>query len=93
MPGYSQTPLAQKLGIREGATLTVIRPPLAYAEWLAPRLAVGVGNFAEAALRRALGEALPIARIPHPSPASPAANRGWARQAESALAAAGVSLP
>ena len=60
---------------------------------LAPRLAVGVGNFTEAALRRALGEALPIARIPHPSPASPAANRGWARQAESALAAAGVSLP
>ena len=36
MPGYSQTPLAQKLGIREGATLTVIRPPRAYAEWLAP---------------------------------------------------------
>jgi len=35
VPGYSQTPLAQKLGIREGATLTVIRPPLAYAEWLA----------------------------------------------------------
>jgi single-strand selective monofunctional uracil DNA glycosylase len=31
--------------------------------------------------------------IPHPSPASPAANRGWAPQAEAALRAIGVALP
>ena len=60
---------------------------------LSPRLAVGVGAFAESALRRALGPAFPVARIPHPSPASPAANRGWAAQAEAALIAAGVPLP
>jgi single-strand selective monofunctional uracil DNA glycosylase len=61
---------------------------------LAPRLAVGVGGFAEKALRRALGaeSAVEIARIPHPSPASPAANRDWAAQAEAALAAAGARL-
>jgi single-strand selective monofunctional uracil DNA glycosylase len=56
--------------------------------------AVGVGAFAEAALRRALGPgtAVRVGRIPHPSPASPAANRGWAEQAESALARAGIAL-
>jgi single-strand selective monofunctional uracil DNA glycosylase len=59
---------------------------------LAPRLAVGVGAFAERALARSLRGAVPIARIPHPSPASPAANRGWSAQAEAALAAAGVEL-
>ena len=36
MPATSEKPLAQKLGIHEGATLTVVRPPAAYAEWLAP---------------------------------------------------------
>lgn len=60
---------------------------------LTPRIAIGVGGFAERALRRALPEGFPVARVPHPSPASPAANRGWAAQAESALAAAGVELP
>jgi len=60
---------------------------------LDPRLAVGVGAFAEKALRRALDGALPIARILHPSPASPVANRGWAERAERELAAAGVVLP
>jgi len=60
---------------------------------LAPRMAFGIGVFAEKALRRALDDSIPIACMPHPSPASPAANRGWAAQAEAALAAAGVELP
>jgi single-strand selective monofunctional uracil DNA glycosylase len=60
--------------------------------YLAPRLAVGIGVFAEKALRRALGDSIPIAGMPHPSPASPAANRGWAAQAEAALEKAGVVL-
>lgn len=60
---------------------------------LAPRHAVGVGAFAEQALRRALGDTtIAVARMPHPSPASPAANRGWAAQADAALAAAGVAF-
>ena len=46
-------------------------------EALNPSVAIGVGQFAESALRRAVGERRPIARIPHPSPASPAANCGW----------------
>ncbi|GMU66872.1 MAG: hypothetical protein AMXMBFR36_31460 [Acidobacteriota bacterium] len=59
---------------------------------LRPSLAVGVGHFAESALRRALGDRPTIVRIPHPSPASPAANRGWQPQAEAALRAAGVEI-
>jgi len=60
---------------------------------LRPRIAIGVGGVAEQALRRALGNGLPIARMPHPSPASPAANRDWVGSAESALRAAGIELP
>ncbi len=45
---------------------------------LQPRHLVGVGGFAEDCLRRAAGEAFPVGRILHPSPASPAANRDWA---------------
>lgn len=53
---------------------------------LAPRWVIGVGAFAEARARRALdGLAVGVGRILHPSPASPAANRGWAEQAETDL--------
>ena len=60
---------------------------------LRPRLVVGVGHFAESRARHALeGMDVAIGRIPHPSPASPAANRGWAEQAERALVALGVAI-
>jgi single-strand selective monofunctional uracil DNA glycosylase len=61
---------------------------------LQPRLVVGVGVFAENRARVALGEDGPeIGRVLHPSPASPAANRGWAEAASQQLAALGVELP
>jgi single-strand selective monofunctional uracil DNA glycosylase len=60
---------------------------------LRPRRVVGVGRFAEGRARAALaGAPLAIGAIPHPSPASPAANRGWAAQAERALHLLGVPL-
>jgi len=60
---------------------------------LRPRLVVGIGRFAETRARAALGAAdVAIGAIPHPSPASPAANRGWAPQAERALGGLGVRL-
>jgi single-strand selective monofunctional uracil DNA glycosylase len=62
-------------------------------EILRPRLVVGVGHFAESRARAALaGTGVAVGRMPHPSPASPAANRGWAAQAERALAEIGVTL-
>ena len=61
---------------------------------LAPSLIVGVGAFGEKRARKALPEFEgPIGRMLHPSPASPAANRGWAPQAERDLRALGVTLP
>ena len=62
-------------------------------ELLRPRVVVGIGHFAEARAREALaGLDVPIGRIPHPSPASPAANRDWAGQAARAFAALGVDV-
>jgi hypothetical protein len=34
MAGYSGTPLAKKLGIKDGMRLTVLNPPEGYASWL-----------------------------------------------------------
>ena len=35
-PGYSGTPLARKLGLREGSRVVVFDAPPAYTQWLAP---------------------------------------------------------
>jgi single-strand selective monofunctional uracil DNA glycosylase len=54
----------------------------AVVEILEPQWVIGVGAFAEARARKALSQhALDYGRILHPSPASPAANRGWGEQA------------
>lgn len=61
---------------------------------LRPRRIVGVGRFAGDRAAAALdGLDLEIGRILHPSPASPAANRGWSEQAERQLEELGVHLP
>jgi single-strand selective monofunctional uracil DNA glycosylase len=60
---------------------------------LEPTWLIGVGKFAETRAKIALaGEPLSIASILHPSPASPAANRGWAEQADAQLRALGLTL-
>jgi single-strand selective monofunctional uracil DNA glycosylase len=57
---------------------------------LQPRVMIGVGQYAEKRLQLLFGKEANIACIPHPSPASPAANRGWAPLAAAALERAGV---
>jgi single-strand selective monofunctional uracil DNA glycosylase len=62
-------------------------------ETLKPEFVIGIGKFAEGRARLALaGVPITVGTIPHPSPASPAANRGWALQAEAALERLGVAL-
>jgi single-strand selective monofunctional uracil DNA glycosylase len=56
---------------------------------IAPRMLIGVGAFASACAARALGDRLPVHTVLHPSPASPAANRGWNRAARAQLRACG----
>jgi single-strand selective monofunctional uracil DNA glycosylase len=66
----------------------------ALANTLKPAFVIGVGGFAEARIRAALaGAPCTTGRILHPSPASPAANRGWQEKAEQELRDLGVALP
>jgi len=68
---------------------------------LQPEWAIGVGAFAERRLRAvvggdrvdsALARRIRVAQILHPSPASPAANRGWSDAVDRALAELGVPI-
>jgi len=62
-------------------------------EHLRPRFVIGIGRFAENRAETALSDCdVTIGRILHPSPASPAANRGWARQAIVELEKCGIDL-
>lgn len=59
-------------------------------EVLQPQLLIGVGAYAEkqlTAAAEAIGYQARTGRILHPSPASPAANRGWAEAAQKQLTA------
>ncbi len=53
---------------------------------LAPAAVIGVGRYAQRRAVEVLGEDVDVGYLPHPSPASPAANRGWPGLAEEALA-------
>ena len=61
-----------------------------------PEWAVGVGAYAEKCLQRVVGESnigdseIKVARILHPSPASPLANRGWPEAATAKLIEEGI---
>jgi single-strand selective monofunctional uracil DNA glycosylase len=61
-------------------------------ECLKPRFVVGVGRFAADRVAVAAAK-LPVTTgaAPHPSPANPAANRGWERAFIDALAALGIA--
>jgi len=90
-------PAAQRQAVEQAcdrhlaAALTALQP-----EW-----AIGVGAFAERRLRDVLESDLvdsaparrtKVAQILHPSPASPAANRGWADAVDRTLARLGVPV-
>ena len=91
--GRNRTP--DKLPTDERAPLYAAcdRALAAIVEFVSPSLVLGVGKFGEARARAALADSVAIGSILHPSPASPAANRGWAEQAERQLQALGIDLP
>jgi single-strand selective monofunctional uracil DNA glycosylase len=61
--------------------------------FLQPRHVIGVGAFAAGRARLALaGSDVGVGTILHPSPASPAANRGWAAQARKQLVELGIAF-
>ena len=62
-------------------------------ELLEPKFVVGVGKFAEKKARQVVGDLdVIIGSVPHPSPASPLANRGWAPLMTAALTDVGIAL-
>jgi single-strand selective monofunctional uracil DNA glycosylase len=88
--GANVTP--DKLSKEERASIEAACDPFVHdvVAHFRPRIVIGVGQYAEKRLRHVCGDSVQIACMPHPSPASPAANRGWDALAQSALAAAGV---
>lgn len=78
---------ATEMAAVEEACLGHLRKTL---QLLQPSYLIGVGAFAEERLRRAATGAGKIGRILHPSPASPAANRGWAEAAGKQLSELGI---
>jgi single-strand selective monofunctional uracil DNA glycosylase len=63
----------------------------AVAQILQPEWVLGIGKFAENCARRVFpGDSLRVGGLLHPSPASPAANRGWAEAASKTLKEAGI---
>ena len=63
-------------------------------EALRPLWVIGLGRFAEERAREAsAGLDLRVAALPHPSPASPAANRGWENLVAKRLRDLGIRVP
>jgi single-strand selective monofunctional uracil DNA glycosylase len=83
LPAAESGPMEAACDAHLRAVLRVLEP-----EWV-----IGVGGFAEERLRRAVeseGLGARVGRVLHPSPASPAANRGWAEAATKQLREQGV---
>jgi single-strand selective monofunctional uracil DNA glycosylase len=82
-------PAAEMAPVEE-ACLTHLQEVIALMK---PTYLIGVGGFAEERLHRAAemgGSKATLGRVLHPSPASPAANRGWAEAASKQLASLGI---
>lgn len=89
--GKNRTP--DKLPAAEKAALEAVcdRALLALVRRVGAGKVVGVGGYAREAARRSLGTAgVEVASITHPSPANPAANRGWSAVVERELSNLGL---
>ena len=81
LPTAESTPLYAACDKHLRDLVTILKP-----EWV-----IGIGGFAEARAKEALmGLQVRIGKILHPSPASPAANRGWSEAAGRQLEALGL---
>ena len=89
LPRAERQPLDAACDRHLAACVTALQP-----EWL-----IGVGGFAEKRLRalvegplldNTLARRLKVGQILHPSPASPAANRGWAEAVDAAMTGYGL---
>jgi single-strand selective monofunctional uracil DNA glycosylase len=79
LPAAQAAPLFDVCDLHLRRAVEILQP-----EWL-----IGIGDFAEKRARQVFAK-VKVGRIPHPSPASPAANKDWARKAADALKALGI---
>lgn len=91
--GKNRTPDKLAAGERAALQAACDRHLRRVVELLAPAWVIGVGGWAELRARAALGDGVQVGRILHPSPASPAANLGWAGLAAAELRALGIEVP
>lgn len=81
LPGDTSRPLLEACDAHLRQVVDILQP-----EWV-----VGIGAWAEKRARTALADApVKFGRVLHPSPASPAANRGWPEQAEAQMISLGL---
>jgi len=90
--GRNLVPEKLRKAEREQVAAVCDRALRATLDTLRPEKVIAVGTFAEKCVKRVAPEQ-DVVRILHPSPASPAANRGWAQAVEPVLWSAGVRWP
>jgi single-strand selective monofunctional uracil DNA glycosylase len=91
--GRNLTPDKLKAHEREPLFLRCDRALAELVQYFQPDWLIGVGAFTCARARLVLADTgVRVGRILHPSPASPAANRGWAAQATRELRALGIEV-
>jgi single-strand selective monofunctional uracil DNA glycosylase len=89
--GRNLTPDKLPRAERERLFAACDRALRACVEQLRPAYVVGIGRFAAERAAHALRQhGVKLGSVPHPSPASPAANRGWKALIERALAELGI---
>jgi single-strand selective monofunctional uracil DNA glycosylase len=90
--GRNRTPDKLPRGERDALYAVCDRALARVVATLAPARVVGIGRFAAERCAAAV-DGVAVSVAPHPSPANPAANRGWDAIFERALAEAGIGLP
>ena len=91
--GRNRTPDKLPPGERDPLFEVCDRALMRLVNFVAPEHVLGVGKFSQLRAEALLEGRVKVGGILHPSPANPAANRGWARQAEKQLEDLGIELP
>jgi single-strand selective monofunctional uracil DNA glycosylase len=92
--GTNLTPDKLPIGDRRAVAAACDRSLQRMVAILKPNWVLGIGRFAERRVAEALADKpFRVGGLPHPSPASPQANRGWAEQMDRALEHLGIAAP
>ena len=91
--GRNRTPDKLPAGERGPLFEVCDRALMRLVDFMAPDQVLGIGKFSQLRAGALLEDRFKVGGILHPSPANPAANRGWARQVEKQLRELGIELP